>query len=167
MVLKSLKNATPEMLTEMVQDSLVLANEIQPHGVVFVLKEPLLEIIQVSDNTENFLGIAAQELLNNNLSKIFDKSALETIHNHRKKEQIKSYNPLQITVNLEGKFQVFEGCLSRQREGLILELEPLSKPSSETNLSFYQLFRPCYERIKQGKTLEEVAQKIVGTNCLS
>ena len=44
---------------------------------------------------------------------------------------------------------------------MILELEPSSNSNDDTNLSFYQLFSSCYERIKQRKTLEEVTHKIV------
>ncbi|MGK7939943.1 MAG: histidine kinase, partial [Crocosphaera sp.] len=141
MVLKSLENATSEMITETGQDSLILANEIQQHGVVFVLKEPELEIIQVSDNTDRFFNIPGQELMNKNIAQLFDKSALETIENHCQRKQIELYNPLQITLNLQDKPQVFEAVLRRKSEGLILELEPSYEAYDNASLSFYQLFR--------------------------
>ncbi|MGB5769451.1 MAG: ATP-binding protein [Crocosphaera sp.] len=161
MVTQDLTNVPSNVLTEISQNCLVLPNEIQEQGVLFVLKEPELEIIQVSDNTEKYFSIPAQELLNKNIAKVFCKSALETIQNHRQREDMEFYNPLQLTLNLKDEYQVFEGVLRRQPEGLILEIEPSYDAYDNDDLSFYQLFRSCYERIKQGKTLEEVAQKLV------
>lgn len=45
---------------------------IQPHGVLLVLQEPTLKIIQVSNNTYSLLGYAPQELLGKSLSDLLD-----------------------------------------------------------------------------------------------
>lgn len=45
---------------------------IQPHGILFVLQEPNLNIIQVSNNTEERLGIQPRELLGKPLKDLFN-----------------------------------------------------------------------------------------------
>ncbi|EAZ92187.1 phytochrome family protein [Crocosphaera chwakensis] len=41
---------------------------IQPHGILLVLKEPELIIIQVSQNTDTHLGISCNDLLGKKLN---------------------------------------------------------------------------------------------------
>ena len=52
-------------LTNCDREPILIPGLIQPHGVMLVLKEPTLEIIQVSNNTSELLGQQTQELLGN------------------------------------------------------------------------------------------------------
>jgi len=88
---------------------------IQPHGALIVVDEQL-HIIQVSDNAEKVLGISHEMLLGKNLSKIFGPTAFPPLFPLPTEEQLNLINPLRIQ-----NLNVF---LYRQREQLIIELEP-------------------------------------------
>ena len=60
-----------------------LWGKIQPHGVLFVLDESNLKIVQTSSNTKQFFGIIPQEIVNLTLDPRFRTS----------KRSIKYYKP--------------------------------------------------------------------------
>ena len=96
---------------------------IQPHGILFALQEPNLEILQVSNNTFDFIGIHPQDLLKKNLQTLLD---LEQI-NHIQKcllEDFESVNPLEISIKTQNEIVIFDGIIHRFAGNLILELEP-------------------------------------------
>ncbi|MDJ0728727.1 MAG: ATP-binding protein [Crocosphaera sp.] len=160
MMIQSSLNIPNGIITEISQDCLVFLNAIQKQGVLFVLKEPELEIIQVSDNTEQFFRVSASELLNQNIAKLLRPSEIDIIRDRLHRDNLEWYNPLKLLLYFDEKSEVFEGSLRRQPEGLILELEVAGYPYQTSHLSFYHLFRSCYGRIKQGKNLTELGQKI-------
>ena len=55
---------------------------IQPHGILLVLQEPELIIIQVSENLDSHLGIISEDLLGKELATIFNENQLNTINNY-------------------------------------------------------------------------------------
>ncbi|MDJ0658387.1 MAG: ATP-binding protein [Crocosphaera sp.] len=157
---QSLQDITRDNITEISQECLVFPNAIQKQGVLFVLREPDLEIIQVSDNTGQFFGLSGSQLLNKTLDTIFRQSEIDIIRNRLHRDNLEWYNPIKLLLYFDAKSEVFEGVLRRQPEGLILELEVAGYPYQTSHLSFYHLFRSCYGRIKQGKNLRDLAQKI-------
>ncbi|MGK7941248.1 MAG: ATP-binding protein [Crocosphaera sp.] len=159
-MIQSLQSISETIVTEISQDCLVFPNAIQEQGVLFVLKEPELEIIQVSDNTEQFFGVSARDLLKKTLNKIFRQSEIDIICDRLQQDNLEWYNSIKLLLYCDKKSEVFEGVLRRQPEGLILELEVTGYPYQTPNLSFYHLFRSCYARIKQGKNSRELAQKL-------
>ncbi|MBD2629062.1 hypothetical protein [Trichormus variabilis] len=56
-----------------------IPGHIQPHGVIFALQEPDLKILQISENTNQFLGIPAESLLGKDLTCLFSPEKLELI----------------------------------------------------------------------------------------
>jgi len=57
---------------------------IQSHGVVVVLRETDLKIIQISNNTGTILALAPQQLLNKSITKILPASAFAKLNNYLK-----------------------------------------------------------------------------------
>ncbi|MDJ0510239.1 MAG: ATP-binding protein [Crocosphaera sp.] len=160
MMIQSWQNISERTITEVSKDCLVFSNGIQKQGIIFVLKEPELEIIQVSDNTEQFFGFSGSQLLNQNIAKLLRQSEIDIIRDRLEKDNLEWYNPIKLLLYFDEKSEVFEGVLRRQAEGLILELEVAGYPYQTSHLSFYHLFRSCYGRIKEGKKLTELAQKL-------
>jgi len=52
------------------KEQIHIPSSIQPHGVLLVLKEPHLDILQVSQNTEQLLGFFPENLVNQPLINI-------------------------------------------------------------------------------------------------
>jgi chemotaxis family two-component system sensor kinase Cph1 len=50
-------------LDDCAQEPIHVPGAVQPHGVLFVLREPQLIILQVSENVGLFLGISPEGLL--------------------------------------------------------------------------------------------------------
>ena len=59
-------------LTNCDREPIHIPGLIQPHGVLLVLQNPTLEIVQVSRNTEAVMGRQPEELLGKPLSDLLD-----------------------------------------------------------------------------------------------
>ena len=53
--------------------------QIQPHGILLVLSEPEFIVVQASYNVEQFLGITAEELVGQPLSKVIPLDQFQRI----------------------------------------------------------------------------------------
>ncbi len=90
---------------------------VQPHGILFLLKEPQLEILQVSDNTLSFLGIPPGDLLNNTLETFLDEGQINYLKESLSPEELQFVNPLKLSVKLPGEKQIFDGIIHRSDGG--------------------------------------------------
>jgi len=147
-------------LTNCDKEPIHIPGLIQPHGILFVLKEPHLEILQVSNNTFDFIGIHPQELLKKNLHYLLD---LEQI-NHIQEcllEDFESVNPLEISIKTQTEIVIFDGIIHRFNGSLILELEPKKLKESINFFSFYHLIKSSIAKMQNASTLHELCQVIV------
>lgn len=157
-----LEDATPQIdLTNYDKQLLHLPGSIQPHGILFVLKEPQLHILQVSNNTFDFLGIHPQELLNKELQDLIDPNQVNLIkqsllHN------FENINPLRISIDnqLKGKL-TFDGIIHRFDEVLLLELELNKSSYSGDFFSFYNLIKSSVIKMQNAASLHDMSQIIV------
>lgn len=56
-----------------------IPGSIQPHGILFVLEEPQLKILQLSSNTLDVICFYPDELLNKNLKHLLDATQIDAI----------------------------------------------------------------------------------------
>lgn len=87
-------------LTNCDKEPIHIPGLIQPHGVLLVLKEPTLEIIQVSNNTSQLLGHQPQDLLGRSLSDLLDAKQIAAIWQCLS-EYFENVNPLNISINFD------------------------------------------------------------------
>ena len=66
-------------LTNCDREPIHISGHIQPHGVLLVVKEPQLEILQVSENTQDLLGVDAESAIGQDLSLLLDRTQLEKL----------------------------------------------------------------------------------------
>jgi light-regulated signal transduction histidine kinase (bacteriophytochrome) len=147
-------------LTNCDKEPIHIPGLIQPHGILFALKEPHLEILQVSNNTFNFIGLHPQDLLGKTLQDLLD---LEQI-NHIQKcllEDFESVNPLEISIKTQNGIVTFDGIIHRFGGNLILELEPKKLKESINFFSFYHLIKSSITKMQNASTLHEICQVIV------
>lgn len=102
-----------------------LWGKIQPHGVLFVLDESNLKIVQTSSNTKQFFGIIPQEIVNLTLDDIFDSFQIEQLKIGLENNNLDFINPTKLWARVDGdNYVIFDGVFHRNGEGfLILELE--------------------------------------------
>jgi chemotaxis family two-component system sensor kinase Cph1 len=147
-------------LTNCDKEAIHIPGSIQPHGLLFVLEEPELKIIQVSQNTFQVLGIHPQELLNQHLETLLDS---QQIINLRQcvSEEFESVNPLKISINTGTKTLIFDGIIHQSNGLLILELEPSTSQQEINFFNFYQVVKSSLTKIQNASNLDELCTVIV------
>jgi two-component system, chemotaxis family, sensor kinase Cph1 len=137
--------------------------EIQTHGVVLVLQEPELTILQVSSNTKPHFGRTPQQVLEAGIEKLFDDFQLDQLRQGLARENLEQMNPSKVWVRKQGDdYGVFDAIAHRNRDGhLVLELEPAMIQDNIPFLSFYHLARASINQLQTTATLGEFCQIIV------
>jgi two-component system, chemotaxis family, sensor kinase Cph1 len=106
-----------------VTEAIEFAASIQPYGLLLVLQEPDLIVLQVSANVQEYFDVAPIDLLGQPLSKLLNAPSIEII------QQALATFSHGMSLHLKQVGQRFNGTLHRAAAGLILELEPASEPS--------------------------------------
>lgn len=140
-----------------------LSSQIQPHGILLVLDEPDLKILQVSNNTWNIFGMNAEDILQKNLDDLLDSFQIERIKTGLLEGNIEFINPTKIWIRKKGDdYIVFDAVFHRNSEGfLILELEPAISQENIPFLSFYHLAKASINELEKTANLRDFCQIIV------
>lgn len=114
-------------LTNCERELIHLAGSVQPHGVLLVLAEPGLEVLQASANSGTLLGVPPERLVGRTLAAI--EGDAESAVRAAAAGALDEPAPLRCHAILAGSPQPFEGVLHRLAgTGLVLELEPIRPP---------------------------------------
>jgi chemotaxis family two-component system sensor kinase Cph1 len=148
-------------LTNCDREAIHIPGSIQPHGVLLVLEEPSLKILQISHNTEQFFGVPAPSLLNKNLNILFPQSQIKLLLDCLSQENPESFNPLKLSRKNKGNLLVFDGMFYRQEGLLILEIEPSLSSGKTSELSFYHLVKASIVKIQKASNFRETTELIV------
>ncbi|BAZ33264.1 multi-sensor signal transduction histidine kinase [Cylindrospermum sp. NIES-4074] len=140
-----------------------LSSQIQQHGVLLVLGEPELKILQVSTNTLEVFGISPKNILQKNLEDLLDPFQIERIKSGISENNLDFINPTKIWVRKKGdEYTVFDAVFHRNSQGfLILELEPAVSQENIPFLSFYHLARASINQLQTTTTFREFCHIIV------
>ncbi|MEM7595785.1 MAG: GAF domain-containing protein, partial [Cyanobacteria bacterium P01_A01_bin.83] len=137
-----------------------ISNLIQPHGVLIAVSVAEYQILQVSLNTEQMLGIEPQKLLNCPLTEFLGIEQVAAIKSCLA-EDFDNINPIPIQLTCKGSQLNFDGIVHSNEEIIILELEP-SKPNQEVDFfNFYQLLKRPIDKIQNTNTLDEFCNVVV------
>jgi two-component system, chemotaxis family, sensor kinase Cph1 len=151
---------SPLDLTNCDREPIHIPNAIQPHGVLLVLNEPELTILQVSNNTAHWLGLSPEELINRPLAILFDAQQLEAIQNCLGKD-FESVNPLCFHRAVNHEKVRFDGIIHRHAESLILELEPAQGERAADFFGFYHLVKGAINKLQLANTLDQMCDVVV------
>ncbi len=145
------------------QETIHNSGKIQPHGIVLVLQEPELKIVQASSNTYRLLGVRDRDLIDTTLEELLDPFQIDIITKGLKENNLDFLNPVKIWVRKQGDdYAIFDGVFHRVREGfLILELEPTTTNENIPFLSFYYLARASIDKLQENSSLRDFCQIIV------
>ncbi|MBF2025266.1 MAG: GAF domain-containing protein [Oscillatoriales cyanobacterium C42_A2020_001] len=150
-------------LTSLKQPPIHVLTQIQPHGVLLVLQEPELTILQVSRNSSTALGISADQLLGRSLDAILDPFQLDRLQVGLAYNNLDLINPSKIWVRRKGDdYQVFDAVFHRSADNfLVLELEPALTQENIPFLSFYHLARASINQLETTSSLRDFCHIIV------
>ncbi|NET45176.1 EAL domain-containing protein [Okeania sp. SIO2B3] len=146
------------------REAIHIPGAIQPHGILLVLKEPELIILQSSKNTQELLGIDCDEIINQKLDKILKVSQIKKIQSVlNKKKQVDVVNQISLLVQTPDKGDTFlDGIIHRYNGVVILELEQKYYQSSKISFSnFYYLIRNSTYKLQSALNFEELIEFVV------
>ncbi|WP_373528148.1 ATP-binding protein [Nostoc sp.] len=150
-------------LISLKEASIHLSSQIQPHGVLLVLEEPELKILQVSTNTLKVFGITPEDILQKKLEDLLDPFQIERIQTGLVGVNIDFINSSKVWVRKKGdEYIVFDAVFHRNQEKfLIVELEPAISQENIPFLSFYHLVQASINQLQKTSKLREFCQVIV------
>jgi chemotaxis family two-component system sensor kinase Cph1 len=163
MVTPSLEQSTGLHLTSLKQPAIHHLQAIQPHGVLLVLQEPALTVLQVSDNTLEFFDLLADEVLGQSLDDLLDPYQADQVRRGLSYGNLDLMNPTKLWIRKAGDdYSVFDAIFHRSADGfLVLELEQALTQDTIPFLSFYHLARASIRQLEATSTLQDLCQIIV------
>lgn len=156
-------NISDSHLSSLKQPSLHTLTQIQPHGVVLVLQEPDLTVLQASRNVSQLLGRSAEDLIGQDLEDIFDSYQADKLLRGLAADNLDLMNPTKVWVRRLGDdYGVFDAIFHRSGDGfVVLELEPSLLQDNIPFLGFYHLTRGSINQLEVGASLTQFFQIIV------
>lgn len=150
-------------LNSLKQPSIHTLTQVQPHGVVLVLKEPDMTVLQISRNASNLFGRSAEDLLGKTLEDILDSYQADRFLRGLAADNLDLMNPTKVWIRREGDdYGVFDAIVHRSADGfLVLELEPALLQDNIPFLGFYHLAKVSINQLEAGASLNQFFQMIV------
>ncbi len=150
-------------LTTLKQPSIHILTNIQPHGVLLVLQEPDLTILQASANTLQAFGVAVESVIGRPLDDLLDVYQVDRFRENLSGQNLDFVNPTKVWVRRSGDdYLVLDAIFHRSPDGfLILELEPALTQESIPFLSFYHLAKASISQLEATADLRDFCQIIV------
>jgi len=146
-------NAQANALTNHDSKPIHIPGSIQPHGVLLALNTQL-EIVQVSDNTPEYLGKEPEDLLNQPLNCLFDSKKVELVEQYLGKK-IGISNGFRVLINTDNGERYFDAVVHRTQEAVIVELEPTDSESEVSFLGFHELVGEAIAKMQSTSNLIE------------
>jgi two-component system, chemotaxis family, sensor kinase Cph1 len=139
-------------LASLKQPDLSTLTQVQPHGVLLVLREADLSVVQVSRNAREAFGLEAEEVLGKTLDDLLDSYQVDQFRDGLSHDNLDIMNPTKVWVRRRGDdYGVYDAIFHRNGEGfLVLELEPALNNESIPFLSFYHLARASIGQLEAG-----------------
>lgn len=164
---KPLQQRTSELVSLAVADRepIHMIGRIQPHGMLLAFQASDLVIIQVSENTQRYLGAAPNALLGQPLSSIFTEATVQCITARLEEDALEAANPLPIVLAQPYAADSSEGAILQAvayqaHDIVILELEPMPSVEAARLDNFHDRLRPAITNIKHASTLTQLFQHV-------
>jgi two-component system, chemotaxis family, sensor kinase Cph1 len=160
----SLNSETQHLnLTSLKQPPIHRLTQVQPHGILLILEESTLTVLQASTNTTSLLQMPPADLLGKTLDDIFDSFQVDRFRAGLSGENLDFVNPTRVWVRRKGdEYAVFDAVFHRNADGfLVLELEPALTQENIPFLSFYHLAKASIHQLETTSSLQDFCQVIV------
>jgi light-regulated signal transduction histidine kinase (bacteriophytochrome) len=126
---------------------------ILPHGVMLVLREPELTILQASRNAEVEFGLELNALLNHTLDTLLDKTSLESLRDKSQRDPLQGA-PTRVAV-VEINAKNWNVLAHRNDQVLFLEFEPASDNREPTVADLYSELRGAIAKLQNARSSQE------------
>jgi PAS domain S-box-containing protein len=138
-----------------------LAGSIQPHGVLLVLRDADLVVLQASANTDEYLGVSHGSLLGRPVGQLGGDFA-EQLQRLVRDNLLTLPTPIRCRIQ-HGDFAVnLQGMVHRQsRSGVIVELELTTQDDATSPEHLPQVLATSIGRITSAATIRALAEEVV------
>jgi chemotaxis family two-component system sensor kinase Cph1 len=133
-----------------------IPGSIQPHGVLMVLQEPALEIVQISENISDYLNVSVDDCLRKGLSAFLGEGQLSRLRLAFDTANPHESNPVQLQLESRKPGIRLDGVVHRHDGFCVLELEETEPPSTLYFRDFYKTVAKATSRLQLSSTLLEV-----------
>lgn len=150
-------------LNNLKQPQIHSLTQIQPHGIVLVLQEPTLTVLQASRNSAIAFGVGPEAILGQTLDDLLDPFQVDRVRQGLQQDNLDLINPTKVWARRQGDdYLVFDAVFHHNSDGfLILELEPAVTQETIPFLSFYHLARASINQLEASSNLHDFCQIIV------
>ncbi len=141
-------------LISLKQPDINTLTKVQPHGVLLILQESDLTVLQVSTNTRIAFGLPPEEVLGKTLDDLLDSYQVDQFRAGLHYDNLDLMNPTKVWVRRRGDdYAVYDAIFHRNAQGfLIMELEPALTQENIPFLSFYHLARASIGQLESPTT---------------
>lgn len=146
---------TSTTFSEQSYNHIHIPGSIQPHGVLIALSLSL-EVLQVSDNVEEFLNVKPEYLLNQSLSSLFGTSQIEALQDLLTLYTSTNSNFSKLKLSTTQGEKYFDAIIHRSNSNIIiLELEPTFSKNEMSFLNFSSIIGDVILQIQQTSKLSD------------
>ncbi|QHT70304.1 GAF domain-containing protein [Rhodocytophaga rosea] len=136
-----------------------LVNLIQPHGILLVTDKALQTIVQVSENSQQLLGVPADKILNQPLASYIEQSSIDEIIGKASTWQVKERIPLHLSIitptgNIDSSATLF---LKEAYAMIEIEMQPQEERAGNF-LELYQEVKYIMSALKEADNSTELGQ---------
>ncbi len=154
---------TPD-LTNCDREPIHIPGSIQPHGLLFVLQVPDLTIVQVSNNTEQWLGIAPADLLDRPVSRLLGETHIRNIEQCLAGD-FDYVNPLRLELQTASGTLCVDSIIHRTGDRIALEIElGHEKPATTADITYFDFYRQVktpIAKLQASRSFEELCTGLV------
>jgi chemotaxis family two-component system sensor kinase Cph1 len=140
-----------------------IPGSVEPNGVLLVVQEPDLKIIQASANTGDLLGIPCETLLTMSLAHVFEPQSLEALELRILPKNLDAKRRYLSGVRVLQALAVFDALVHRYQGLLIIELEPAEITEPErSQADVYESLTDTPADLGGPLSLSELCQRVAG-----
>ncbi|MGC1196929.1 MAG: GAF domain-containing protein, partial [Geitlerinemataceae cyanobacterium] len=140
------------------EEAIHIPGYIQNRGVLLVLSRSSLQILQVSANSEAYLGMAPEQLLEQTIEVLLEGDRLKKLRSQLSKESLAEIEPIRLTFTSSTAPQHFIGYVYPQGETAILELEHFTSPEASDLTRFSRSTNAAISRLESAADVLELCQ---------
>jgi len=143
-------------LTNCAREQIHIPQSIQPHGAMIIIDPLTLEIIQTSQNVEEFFGYSYNDILHTSLEEILGKSSLDKIRGCLEQD-FSMINPIKIQIQ-EREMNLI---VHQNQDFVFLEFEPIDGDYKNDFLTFYNMTKKVVDEMQSSTDLQDLSEIIV------
>jgi light-regulated signal transduction histidine kinase (bacteriophytochrome) len=151
-------NARSHEFTDHRDESVQFLSAIQPHGILMVMREPELTIIQVSQNTQAGLGVPPQHLLGQCLENFLVPQQVNLLRQALQDLDQPSVFKLLFCTSLP--HPMMDARVYRCDRSIILELEPSTQTATMAAVNIHNWVNSTIAKLRQQQGLDAFAQVV-------